>query len=259
MALHSFRHHNSGQVLIIVALIITLLILSTAVYVIKTEENRVLYSLEEANSALPAYQLGLVHTVVSALANVSNGGSTNILATNLNRFAAVVEKRLYNVMFSMEFAPLDAGPYQKGFWIDWAANGKGVSSAYVAFRIKASGLSTNYREEYAVNVTSELSVSGIWTRQDNSLKFATLICAVRNEGNPASAENFTIYFERDGSLTQEEWIQVEAPSITDYGNGTYSITFTAGTTNPDDPLIVSVHCHDLRGIFVRANVTCTKL
>ncbi|MEM2999327.1 MAG: hypothetical protein QXV09_01675 [Candidatus Bathyarchaeia archaeon] len=258
MAMRSFRHHNSGQVLIIVALIITLLILSTAVYVIKTEENRVLYNLVEANNALSAYQLGLMHTVVSTLANVSNGGSMNILAANLNHFVAVVEKRLYNVMFNTEFAPLNAAPYQNGFWIDWATNGKGISSAYVVFRINASGLSTSYREEYSVNVTSELSVSGVWMRQDN-LKSAILICVVRNEGNPASAENFTVYFERDGSLTQEEWIQVEAPSITDYGNGTYSITFTAETTNPDDPLIVSVHCHDLRGIFVRANVTCTRL
>ncbi|MEJ5327527.1 MAG: hypothetical protein WHU54_04670 [Candidatus Bathyarchaeia archaeon] len=254
----SLRHHNSGQVLIIISLIVTLLILSTAVYVIKTEENRAASNIEDANPALSAYQLGLMHTVTSALVNVSNGGTEAVLPADLNQFASVVEKHLYDVLFSVEFTPIDTAPYQNGFWLNWAANGQGVSSACVDFRINASGLSASYQTEYSVNVTSEIQISGAWIRQGN-LKSAIVTCTVRNDGTPALAQNFTVYFERDGSLTTEEWIMVESPSITSYGNGTYSIMFTAETTSPDDPLIVSVHCRDLRGIFIRANVTCTRI
>ncbi|MCX8153500.1 MAG: hypothetical protein N3E52_03595 [Candidatus Bathyarchaeota archaeon] len=253
-----FHYHKSGQVLIIVSLIITLLILSTATFVIKTEENHLIYNFKDANAAFSAYHLGLRHTITSALANVSNGGHANILVTNLNRFASAAQRYLYNVIFSMESAPADTTPYQNGFWINWTANGKGISSAYVNFRINASGLSIDYSEVYSVNVTSEVYISGAWTQQNN-LKVATVTCTVLNEGKPALAQNFTIYFEKDGSLIQEEWIQAESPSVIDHGNGTYSITFTAETINPDGPLIVSLHCHDLRGILIKANVTCTRL
>lgn len=254
----SFRCHNSGQVLIIISLIVALLIISTAVYVIKTEENRAVCNIENANTALSACRLGVMHTVTSALANVSNGGTEDVLTTNLNQFAATVEKHLYDVMLNMEFTSINAVPYQNGFWLNWAANGQGVSSACVGFRINASGLSASYQTEGSVNVTSEIQISGTWIKQGN-LKSATVTCTVRNEDAPALAQNFTVYFERDGSLTTEEWILVESPRITSYGNGTYSIMFTAETADPDDPLIVSVHCHDLRGIFIRANVTCARL
>jgi hypothetical protein len=35
------------------------------------------------------------------------------------------------------------------------------------------------------------------------------------------------------------------------------MSFTANTTSPDDPMLISVHSQDLRRIFVKANVTCT--
>jgi hypothetical protein len=124
--------------------------------------------------------------------------------------------------------------------------------------LNASGTSATYYSEYTVNVTSEIEVTGSYTLLTESLKQVNLTCKVFNEGKPALAQNFTIYYEQDGSLP-EEWVQVEAPSITDYGNGTYVISFTAETTNPDDPMLVSVHSHDLRYILVKANVTCTQI
>ena len=159
----------------------------------------------------------------------------------------------------MDFTPLNTTPYQDGVWISWDSSGKGVSSAYVNLALNSSGTSATYYSEYAVNVTSELNVNGVYTPLTGALKQVNLTCNVLNEGKPASAQNFTVYYEQDGSLSPEEWVQVTSPSITDYGNGTYIISFTAETTNPADPMLVSVYSHDLRQILTRANVTCAQV
>ena len=258
MKTRNTRRGNSGQVLIIVALIITLLLLSTALYVAETEKDAAVYKSEVA-PAFSAYRLGTMHTVISALSNISNGGSADILVANLNQFKSMVGNRSLTAIFKMEFTPLNMAPYQDGVWIDWGSSGKGVSSAYVNFILNYSGISATYSSEYAVNITSEIEVSGVYTILNGSQKQVTLTFTVRNEGKPALARNFTVYYEQDGSLSTEEWVQVASPSVTDYGNGTYLMLFTAETTNPDDPMLVSVHCHDLRYIFIRANVTCTQV
>jgi len=249
---------NSGQVLIIVALIVTMLLLSTALYVAETEKD-VAVCKSEAEPVFSAYRLGTMHTIISAMSNISNGGATDVLVADLNQFNSVVGNHLFNAIFKMEFTPFNMAPYQGGVWIDWGSSGKGVSSSYVNFILNSSGTSATYYSEYAVNITSEIDVTGEYTLLNGSLKQATVTCTVFNEGQPALARNFTVYYEQDGMLSPEEWVQVESPSITDYGNGTYLMSFTAQTTNPDDPLLVSVHCHDLRYIFIKANVTCTEV
>jgi len=249
---------NSGQVLIIVSLIVTMLLLSTALYVAETEKDAAVYE-TEVEPAFSAYRLGTMHTIISALSNISNGEFTDILVADLNQFNSVVGNHLFNAIFKMKFTPFNMTPYQDGVWIDWGSSGKGVSSAYVNFILNSSGTSATYYSEYAVNITSEIDVSGVYTLLNGSLKQVTVTCTVLNEGKPALARNFTVYYEQDGLLFPEEWVQVASPSITDYGNGTYLMSFTAETTNQDDPLLVSVHCHDLRYIFIKANATCTQV
>ena len=102
-------------------------------------------------------------------------------------------------------------------------------------------------------------MNGQYSLVNGSLRQVDLTCNILNEGKPALAQNFTVYYEQDGSLSTEEWVQVTAPSINDYGNGTYAISFTAETTNQDDPMLVSVHSHDLRHILTIANVTCAQV
>ena len=250
--------NSSGQVLVIAALVVTLLLLSTAVYVTETQKNTAVYD-SRAEPAFSAYKLGATHTVISALANVSNGGSADVLIACLNQFKSVVNSHSFNAIVKMDFTPLNTTPYQDGVWISWDSSGKGVSSVYVNLALNSSGTSATYYSEYAVNVTSELNVNGVYTPLTGALKQVNLTCNVLNEGKPASAQNFTVYYEQDGSLSPEEWVQVTSPSITDYGNGTYTISFTAETTNPDDPMLVSVHSHDLRQILTRANVTCAQV
>lgn len=249
---------NSGQVLIIVALIVTMLLLSTALYVAETEKDVAVYK-SEVEPAFSAYRLGTMHTIISVLSNISNGGTTDVLVADLNKFKSMVGNHSFNAIFKMEFNPFNMAPYQDGVWIEWSSSGKGISSVYVNFILNSSGTSATYYSEYAVNITSEIDVTGEYTALNGTLKQATVRCTVFNEGQPALARNFTVYYEQDGSLSPEEWVQVTSPNISDYGNGTYLISFTAETTNPDDPLLVSVHCHDLRYIFIKANATCTQV
>jgi hypothetical protein len=245
-------------VLIIAALIITMLLLSTALYVAETEKKVPTYD-SAVNTDFSAYKLGVMHTVVSALANISNGGETGVLVADLNQFQSVVESHSYNAILQMQFVPLSEVPYQDGVWMDWGTEGRGVSSAYVNVFLNSTGTSATSHSEYAVNLTSELDVNGVYTLLTGSLKQVNVTCTLFNEGKPALAQNFTVLYEQDGSLLTEEWIQVTSPSVTDYGNGTYAMSFTAETTNIDDQLLVSVQCHDLRGILIIANATCTQI
>ena len=252
------KRRNSGQVLIIASLVVTLLLLSTALYVSEIEKNAAVYE-SRAKPAFSAYKLGVTHTVISALANISNGGSTDVLVADLNQFKSVVNKNSFSAIVKMDVTPLNAAPYQDGVWISWGSSGRGISSAYVNLALNSSGTSAIHYSEYAINVTSEIEVNGYYTLLMGSLKQVNLTCNILNEGKPALAQNFTVYYEQDGSLSPEEWIPVASPGITDYGNGTYTMSFTAETTNPDDPMLVSVHSHDLRYILTKANVTCTQV
>jgi len=188
------RRGNSGQVLIIVSLIVTMLLLSTALYVAETEKDVPVYE-AEAESTFSAYKLGTMHTIISALSNISNGGSTDVLVADLNQFNSVVGNHSFNAIFKMEFTPFNMAPYQDGVWIDWGSSGKGVSSAYVNFILNSSGTAATYYSEYAVNITSEIDVSGVYTLLNGSLKQTTVTCTVLNEGKPALARNFTVYYE----------------------------------------------------------------
>jgi hypothetical protein len=159
-------------------------------------------------------------------------------------------------VITVDFDPLNVQPYLNGVLLSWGQNGEGVSSACVDFTVNSSGLSSDLFSEYSVNVTTALSINGRYSMVNGSLKQTNVTCAILNEGNPALARNFSVYYEDDGSLATEEWVPALSPTLTDYYNGTYLISFTAQTLSPDNPLVVSVHCWDLRSIFVQANCTC---
>ena len=108
--------------------------------------------------------------------------------------------------------------------------------------------------EYDVNVTTAADLSGNYQLNGN-LTQVNLTVNVLNEGKPALAQNFTFYFEN----ATDGWVKVSSPSITDFGNGTYSVSFTTETDQSSDPLLVSMLCQDQRGISVGANVTCTNI
>lgn len=252
------NHKNSGQFLIITSLVIALLLLSVVYYVFEVERKSGMQTPTPLNSYVLAIKLGSRNTVISALVNVSNGGENEILTANLNEFSSIIGNQSHFGKCNLIFTPLNSSPYQSGIWISWGSNGLGVSSAYANFSLDIVGIQANVQLEYYVNITTTLNVEGVYSRLEGVRKQVNVTCRVFNEGEPALAKSITLFYERDGDLSVQEWIPVDSPSSTDYGNGTYFMSFIAETKTLNDPVLVSAHVYDLRDIFVRANATCTE-
>ncbi len=250
------RRKNSGQVLIVVALVITLLLLSTALYIADTQKSQLKYT-SESDLYLPFYKQGLRHTMISALVNVSSGGDIGVLELDLNQFNAFTLEHSYDAFFKPEFTLRNTTPYVNGVWTTQNSSGTAVTSAYASFSVNSSGTSETYSSEYDIEVTSRLEVSGQYQLVNETEKQVELTCSLSNEGQPALAEGFTFSYENDGSLEIENWTIVEKPAIIDHGDGTYTISFTAVTDQPDDPVLVWVSCQDQRGIMLQTRVTPT--
>ena len=247
------NRNNSGQVLVVTSLVVVLLLISTVVYVTETQKNAPVYH-ENANIDFSTFKQAASHTVVSALANISSGGSTNELTDNLNRLKAIAIDNAYNSMMAIDLSVVNAAPYSDGVWISWGSAGVGVSSAAVNCALNASGISSNYYAEFTVNETSSITISGFNTVKDSDRQ-VTVTCKVFNEDKPAQAENFTIYYQQKSPTA---WIQAPSPITINYGNGTYQTTFTVTTQSTENAIPVSIHCQDTRGISIWANTTCTQ-
>lgn len=237
---------NQGQVLIVAALVIVMMLLSTALYIGDAQKTQ-LKAEAETNLNLPFYKQGLQHTITSALANISNGGSTGILQTDLNAFNQFISDYSFDAFFTSTVALYNGSSYQNGVWKAQNSSGKAVLSAYSSFTVNSSGTKETTQTIFNINVTSMSQTQGSYSQQ-GSIKNVQLTCKVFNEGQPALAGNFSISFEEDGNLDSENWINVESPSITDHGDGTYTISFSAVTDQPENPLIVWFSVVDQRGI-----------
>jgi hypothetical protein len=252
----NLRHDNSGQVIVITALMVALVLLSTAIFVIETEKDVPTVS-PDTNNVFLAYQQAARSTLISALASITNGGNPSILTADLNELNSSITSHSYQSILQMNFTPLNETLYKNGILI-WGTDGQGISSAYVTFYFNSTEASATSSLEYAINVTSQVNLSGSYLQLNGTLNQVNLTVNVLNEGKPALAQNFTFYY-KDAAFSTENWTQVTSPSIRDFGNGTYAVSFDAQTQQPGDPLLASMHCLDQRGILIDANVTCTNL
>ncbi|HUK85352.1 MAG TPA: hypothetical protein VLU95_05790 [Candidatus Acidoferrum sp.] len=250
MKKRSLKKDCSGQVIIITALLVALLLLSTAMYVIETGKN-VPTPGNDGDNLFLAYEQSIRSTLISALANISSGGNTGVLIADLNELNSAIISHSYQDIVQMAYTPLNTAPYQNGTWISWGVDGHGISSACVSFAFNSSGLSTASNLEYNSNITTEVNLTGNYSQLNDTLAQANLTINVLNEDQPALAQNFTFYFRNIAY-----WVKVEAPDITNLGDGTYSVSFSAETDQQSGPLLVSMFCQDQRGITVGANATC---
>ena len=238
--------------LLVSALLVALLLLSTALYVI--EVGKQVPTVDASDSTVfSGYQQSARSTLISALANVTGGGNTNILGADLSALKTLILSNSYQAMLTMDYSTLNSSGYQNGFWISWGADGQGVSSAYASFVFASSSPSATSNLEYTVNVTSAVNLSGTYHQLNDTTKQVNLTINVLNDGKAALAQDFTFSYQN-----QTDWVAVDSPSITSFGNGTYVASFTAETPQLNDPLVVSLLCRDERGIFMGANVTCTS-
>ena len=252
MVKRNFKGDSSGQVLVVTALIIALLLLSTALYVIEVEKEVPIINAREGNT-FTAYKQSAKNTLISALANATSGGDPNILATDLNELKTAILGHSYQNMLTLNYIILNSSGYQNGLWISWGTNGEGVSSAYASFVFASSNPSATSNLEYSLNVTSAVNLSGNYQQLNATTKQVNLTVGVLNEDQAALGKNFAFFYQN-----ATEWMPVDLPSITSFGNGTFVVGFTAETSQLNDPLVVSILCQDERGIFIGANLTCTS-
>ena len=240
--------------LIITSLVVAILLLSTVVYVTEIEKNAPVY-VADGDSGLSAVKQAAVHTLVSALANISMGGDRGVLTDDLNRFKSALENHRYNAISELDFTVSNSAPYSDGIWINWSNNGKSVSSIFVVFALNSTGNSASYYSEYAINVTSSIISSGTYIQVNESQNQVTVTCNVFNEDEPASAGNLTLYYEQNDTAP---WVPATSTNIIDWGNGTYVASFLVGTIAQNYSLPISVNCVDARGVSVWTNTTCVQ-
>jgi len=244
------KKSDSGQALIITSLIITMLLLSTAYYVFEINNN-VTDDSASIDYEFSATKLSTLDTVVSALANASNGGGTSVLTANLDRLVSILQSHSYDGEIRLLFIPLVSASYQNGIETSWGSNGSGISSAYVNFILNESAPSVNYCSQYATNITTALIVQASSTGNDSE-KTVNATWTVYSEQGFALAKDIRVLYQNE---TDGPWIPVDLLSnnLIDYGNGTYSLCFNAYALSTIE---VSAQVHDSRGIFVMANATC---
>jgi hypothetical protein len=252
MKRRNFRNSRSGQIIVITALLVALVLLSTAVFVIGTEKD-VPSNANDPASAFPAYQQAARNTLISALAYVTDGGSPSILAADLNQLESTIAKNSYQSIIVAAFTPLNQAPYQNGILISWGTNGQGISSGYVTLQINSTGDSSTSSLECFINVTTAISISGSYS-QLGANTTVNLTMNLQNDGAPASAKTLSLYFKDSSG----GWQQADSPSISDFGNGTYTAAFNAETAMLNFPIQISAICQDQRGITVIANSTFTN-
>jgi len=247
----SVNRRTSGQALIITSLVIAMLLLSTVYYVFEIQRN-VSKSETTADSTLKTVKPSTVNTIVSALANFTNGGEREILASDLSRLSSTTENHFYGGQCHLQFTPLNLSPYQDGIWISWENNGLGISSADVNFVFNFSGPTATYYSEFETNVTTMLTLEGTYS-SNGAEKNVNVTCTVYNENEPALANDIAMLYQNE---TDGPWIKADSTNslnMIDYGNGTYLVSFNI---NMQSFLQVSANVHDLRDIFVLTNTTC---
>ena len=237
---------------------ISLLTLSVAYGVFEAGRRNGLRSSTTLNLPVFATKLGLKNTVTSALVNVSNGGENTILATNLDKYASFVGNQSYFGKCTILSTTLDLSPYESGICLSWGSDGTGVSSAYANFTLVFTETTADMDLEHSTNITTCLVVEGVYTKLGGTSKQVNVTCRVFNEGTAALANNVTLYYDFDGNLGTSDWTAANSPTVTDYGNGNYTLSFTAETQTENDPMIISAQAYDLREIFVMANASCTE-
>lgn len=245
---------NSGQALIITSLIIAMLLLSTVYYVFEVKRS-ITKDQTTIDPTIKATKLSIINTIISALANFTNGGERGILTEDLTKLSSTIENHSYEIRRDLQFTPLNSSPYQAGMWISWGSDGLGISSACASYCVNSSGPSSSYYSECEANVTTTLVLEGTYTGNGTE-KNVNVTCKTYNEKEPALANDITLFYQNQ---TGGPWMVVDSSNnlnMLDFGDGTYFMSFNVYAQSI---LYVSANLHDARDVFVMANATCTEV
>jgi hypothetical protein len=254
MTKKSRNPNSSGQALIISSLIIAVLLLSTTYYVFEVRRS-VTNDEMTTDFNLEAIKLSTTNTMISALANITNGGHIGVLTEDLGKLSSNIQDHFYGGQCLLEFTPLNTSSYDEGTLISWGQNGMGTSSSYVNFAINVSEPTDTYYSEYQTNITTALVLRSTYSNTSTE-KTVNVTCQMLNENEPALAKDISMFYQNE---TSGPWIMVDSSNnltVNDFSNGTYLISFNV---NAQDFLQVSANAHDLRDILVVANATSTEV
>lgn len=251
------RDNCSGQVLILAALAIALIISATILYVYQT--SRVVPNGDHPfslNGYVRNVKLGSRNLMIGSLANISQGGDIQILQTNLERWVSFVESQYHFGKCSLNFELCENSPYSSGVWTEWGSDGSGVTSAEADFSMNLTDKGAEMKVAYAVNVTTSIGVSAV-SRWLLDMHYINVTISVYNEGELALAHNVTVYYE----WNEGGWVDastLDSYVLTDHGNGTYLATFEVRPPRTYNRGI-RVHCYDRRVIYAQTSTTCTDI
>ena len=227
----------------------SMLLISTQVYVYKNSRHKP----STKHGTLVDYILHLEksskHVVTASLINISQGGDTSTLSDNLERWKAFVGADYRFGIVYLNYTLSNQPPYSDGIRLDWGTTGTGISSASVNVSLSLSGRGANVEDDFIVNVTSTVLLSGWWETISGNNKRVTVIVNLLNEGSPALA----------GSIGLEYWggtwmdpSVLDRYSELDYGNGTYRYYFEDDISGDVD---VRVALNDRRNIYIQTETS----
>lgn len=239
---------RQGQILIVAAFAISIIILSANVYIYRTSR----IDASPVYSTLTDYaqhiRVGSIHAVTASLVNVSNGGAISNLGVNVDRWESFT-RRDYRFGICALNATLGSQiPYSDGVWLDWGVSGIAVSSAYVDFTLNIIGPGAEVDWAFSANRTTEMRISGRYAVIVGDQKDVTVTMIMLNEGSSALAQSVTLEYLNTGvwndASLEGDYLEM------DYGNGTYRFTFSANI--PGAQVDIRFQASDLRGVFVQA-------
>ena len=243
-----------GQVLIVAAFAISILLLSANVYIYRNSR----IDASPAYSTLLDYaqhiRLGSIHAVTASLVNVSNGGASSNLGDNLDRWEAFTRGDYRFGICDLNATLGSQVPYSDGVWLDWGVSGVGVSSAYVDFTLNISGRGAEVDWAFPVNRTTEMRVSGSYAVIMGDQKDVAVTMSMLNEGSPALAQSYILEY-LDAGLWTDASLEGDYTAM-DYGNGTYRFTFSANI--PGAQVDIRMQAIDVRGVFVQAQESLSE-
>jgi len=250
MMKRSIRTDNKGQVIVITALLIGLLMFSTFVYVTEVINQAPAVETNQ-NELFPQYQQNLKNTLISALANITSDNNTQVLTQDLERLNQIFSSHFYGSLLQINYTLANTAPYQDGLWISSGQENHTAVGAQVSYQLFSVGKSETSNVVGNVTIASEVYLSGNSSQIYQATKQGNLTLQIFNEGMPALASNFSCYYQ-DGA----QWVRIENFSFTDFGTGTYEMVFSAQLSQPSDPLTVAIYVLDQRGINMRVQAAC---
>jgi len=246
---------NSGQILLIAAFIMASLLLSAQIYILEVGKTSEEVELDSLSDFILSIRLGSENVVIGSLANISNGGASDTLELNLEKWASLIRDQYLYGKNVLNYTLRDTAPYSSGIWLNWGVNGHGFSSAYGSFSHRLSGRETDVYQSYTMNITTTLLITSTNRRLNENTRQVNVTINVLNEAEPATAGQITIYY-----LVSNNWLipdETNNYTLLNYGNGTYLASFIAAF--PAESVEVSAHIMDYRGIYVQANATSIEI